>query len=183
MGLSNRKFSPSRGVGCQNDSQKHNDEIRENTMRRLGRVWDDFCRLSRISIVSRFIGEPNIFLRYIGAGSIAAFVEFSLFSFLYQMADLNLLLANCISFAVAVILCFILQKNWTFQASGSGQRRLQLYLIMQAISAVLNNALMYIFVIQLGIYAPISKLLEIVLVFLWNYSFCRLVVFAKIEHH
>jgi putative flippase GtrA len=181
VGLSNRKFSPSRGVGCPNDGQKHNDEIKENIMRLLVIVWDDFCRLSRISIVSRFIGEPNIFLRYIGAGSIAALVEFSLFFFLYQMADLNLILANCISFAVAVILCFILQKNWTFQVSGNGKRRLQLYLIMQAISAVLNNALMYIFVLQLGIYAPISKLLEIAIVFLWNYSFCRLVVFAKID--
>jgi putative flippase GtrA len=96
------------------------------------------------------------------------------------MADLNLLLANCISFAVAVILCFILQKNWTFKASGNGKRHLQLYLIMQAISAVLNNALMYIFVLQLEIYAPISKLLQIAVVFLWNYSFCRLVVFVKI---
>ncbi len=150
-------------------------------MRLLVRVWDDFCRLSRNSIASRFIGEPSIFLRYVGAGSIAALVEFSLFSFLYQMADLHLLLANCISFAVAVILCFILQKNWTFQASGNGQRHLQLYLIMQAISAVLNNVLMYIFVLQLGIYAPISKLLEIAIVFVWNYSFCRLVVFVKIE--
>lgn len=149
-------------------------------MRLRVRAWDDFCTLYRISIVSRLIGDPNIFLRYIGAGSIAALVEFSLFSFLYQMADLNLLLANCISFAVAVILCFILQKNWTFQASGNGQRHLQLYLIMQVISAVLNNALMYIFVLQLGIYAPISKLLEIAIVFLWNFSFCRLVVFVKV---
>lgn len=130
--------------------------------------------------MSRLIGEPNILLRYIGAGSIAALVEFSLFFFLYQMADLNLLLANCISFAVAVILCFILQKNWTFKASGNGQRHLQLYILMQAISALLNNALMYIFVFQLGIYAPLSKLLEIAIVFLWNYSFCRLVVFVKV---
>jgi putative flippase GtrA len=181
VGLSNPKFSHLRDVGCPNDDQKYYDKSRENTMGLLVRVWDDFCRLSRISIASRFIGEPNIFLRYVGAGSIAALVEFSLFSFLYQMADLNLLLANCISFAVAVILCFILQKNWTFKASGNGQRYIQLYLIMQAISAVLNNALMYIFVFQLGIYAPISKILEIAIVFLWNYSFCRLVVFAKIK--
>lgn len=150
-------------------------------MRRLVKIWDDFCRLSLISITSRFIGEPRLLLRYIGAGLMAALVEFSLFSYLYQVVELDLLSANCISFAAAVILCFILQKNWTFQISGNGQRHLQLYLVMQAISAVLNNALMFIFVFQLGIYAPISKILEIAIVFLWNYSFCRLVVFAKIE--
>jgi putative flippase GtrA len=34
------------------------------------------------------------------------------------------------------------------------------------------------FVEGLGIYAPLAKILQIGTVFIWNYSFCRLVVFA-----
>lgn len=133
------------------------------------------------SVASRFIGEPRLLLRYVGAGSIAAFTEFSLFTVLYQVAEWPLLPSNCIAFAVAVMLCFTLQKTWTFRAKGTANRQLKLYLMMQVISAVLNNVLVLILVVHLGIYAPISKLLEIAIVFVWNYSFCRLVVFAKIQ--
>ena len=133
------------------------------------------------SVASRFTDEPRLLLRYIGAGSIAALTEFSLFTVLYQAAEWSMLPSNCIALAVSVMLCFILQKNWTFRVRGAVNRQLKLYLFMQVISAVLNNVLMLTLVAHLGIYAPISKLLEIAIVFIWNYSFCRLVVFVEVQ--
>ena len=125
-----------------------------------------------------FLHDPRLFLRYIGVGALAASVEFLLFTTLYELARWPLLAANGMALAVAVILCFILQKNWTFRARGGANRQLWLYLFMQSISAVLNNLLMLAFVDGLGLYAPFAKILQIGLVFIWNYSFCRLVVFA-----
>ncbi len=133
-------------------------------------------RLNRVAVF--FLQDPRLFLRYIGVGALAASIEFLLFTTFYELAGWPLLVANCVALAVAVILCFVLQKHWTFRARGGGNRQLWLYLFMQSISAVLNNLLMLGFVEGLGIYAPLAKILQIGIVFIWNYSFCRLVVFA-----
>lgn len=125
-----------------------------------------------------FLHDPRLFLRYVGVGALAASVELLLFTTFYELARWPLLVANCTALAFAVILCFVLQKHWTFRARGRANRQLWLYLFMQSISAVLNNLLMLGFVDGLGIYAPFAKVLQIGIVFIWNYSFCRLVVFA-----
>jgi putative flippase GtrA len=132
-----------------------------------------------IRVAKFFLHDPRQFLRYISVGALAASVEFTLFTAFYDLAGWPLLVANCTSLAIALILCFVLQKTWTFRARGAASRQLWLYLVMQSISAVLNNLLMLAFVQGLGIYAPVAKILQIGIVFIWNYTFCRLVVFAR----
>ena len=134
-----------------------------------------------IRVAKFFLRDPRQLLRYIGVGALAASVEFTLFTAFYQLVRWPLLVANCMSFAVALILCFLLQKLWTFRARGEGTRQLWLYLAMQSISVILNNLLMLGLVQGLGIYAPVAKVLQIGIVFIWNYSFCRLVVFSGQE--
>jgi putative flippase GtrA len=51
--------------------------------------------------------------------------------------------------------------------------------LMQAISAVFNNLIMIALVSGAGLYGPVAKVLQIGIVFVWNFSFCRLVVFTK----
>jgi len=131
-----------------------------------------------IRIASFFLRDPLLFLRYVGAGGIAAAVEFVLFTALYEFVGWPLLVANSGALAVAVVLCFILQRHWTFRSSGSANRQFRLYAVMQAVSAVLNNLLMLAFVNWLQLYAPVAKILQIMIVFVWNFSFCRLVVFV-----
>lgn len=121
--------------------------------------------------------EPRLILRYISAGASAACVEFALFTILFELARWPLLEANCSAFSVAVLLCFLLQKKWTFRAGGETTRQLRLYLFMQLVSAVLNNLLMFGLVEGLALYAPLAKLLQIGIVFIWNFSFCRIAVF------
>lgn len=128
--------------------------------------------------VKFYLSDPGVLFRYVGAGGTAALVEWSLFSALYQWSGWPLLAANCFAFSVAVLLCFFLQKHWTFKAVGSTQRQLSLYLVMQGVSAVLNNVLMWILVEEFRLFAPFAKVLQIGLVFFWNFAFCRLVVFV-----
>lgn len=138
--------------------------------------------MRRLICVAKFIlHDPSLFFRYIGAGAIAASVEFLLFTTFYELVGWPLLVANGAALAVAVILCFVLQKHWTFRSRGGANRQFLLYVFMQSISVVLNNLLMLGFVEGLGIYAPVAKVLEIGMVFIWNYSFCRLVVFAPAQ--
>ncbi len=125
-----------------------------------------------------FLQDPNQLLRYIGVGALAATVELVLFTTFYELAHWPLLISNCTALAVAVVLCFVLQRIWTFRTREDANRQVGLYLFMQSISAVLNNLLVLGLVESLGIYAPLAKILQIGIVFIWNYSFCQLVVFA-----
>ena len=129
-------------------------------------------------IAALLLHDPRLLARYVSAGATAALFEFLLFTTLYQVGGWPLLAANCTALAAAIALCFVLQKYWTFRITCGATRQVRLYLFMQAISAVMNNLLMIVFVEVLDLYAPLGKVLQIGIVFLWNYSFCRIVVFV-----
>ena len=131
------------------------------------------------TITQFFFRDRRLLLRYVSAGAIAAAIEFLLFSALYQQVGWSLLAANGTAFGVALVACFAMQKNWTFRIQGEAGHRLRLYLFMQAVSGVLNTLLMLGLIEGLGLYPPLAKILQIGLVFIWNFSFCRLVVFAQ----
>jgi len=137
-------------------------------------------RLTRVALF--FFHDVRLFLRYISAGAIASLIEFLLFTSLYHVVGWPLLAANGTAFAVAVIACFVMQKNWTFRVQGESGRQLRLYLFMQVISGILNNLLMLGLVEQLGFFPPLAKILQIGLVFVWNFSICRLVIFSAHRH-
>lgn len=129
-------------------------------------------------LIRLFLNDPGLLLKYVSAGAIAATVEFVLFTGFHQGLGWPLLAANCSALAVAVATGFALQKNWTFRARGGMSRQFRLYVLMQGISAVLNNLLIFLFVAQWAWAPPVAKVAEIGIVFVWNFSFCRLVIFA-----
>ena len=132
-----------------------------------------------VHLLRFFLHDPRLFLRYISTGTAAAVVEAGLFLLLYQQFHLPVLAANMAAIGCALMLCFWLHKHWTFGARGNLKRQLQLYLLMQAVSVLLNNLLVYLFIAHWG-WPPLpAKLLQIGLVFVWNFSFCKRVIFQQ----
>lgn len=130
---------------------------------------------------SFFFRDHRLFVRYILVGIASALIEFSLFSLLYQWAGWRLLVANGLALAVAIVFNFLLHRSWTFRQKREAGRQLRRYLFMQLVAVALNNGLVWLFVERFGWYAPLAKLLEIGIVFLWSFSFSRLVVFAATD--
>jgi putative flippase GtrA len=126
-----------------------------------------------------FLGDFPLFLRYISIGALSAMIELALFSLAYQYLGWPLLVANSSALAFAVVVNFAAQKKWTFRAKGEANRQFRLYVLMQAISAVLNNLLIYLMIARWDWSPPLAKVTQIGLVFAWNFSFCKLVVFAR----
>lgn len=124
-----------------------------------------------------FLYDPRLFLRYISTGATAAIVEAGLFILLYQELHWPLLAANMLALCCALLLCFALHKHWTFGARGGAKRQLKLYLLMQAVSMLLNNLLITIFITVCAWQPLLAKLVQIGIVFVWNFSFCKLVIF------
>lgn len=125
-----------------------------------------------------FLGDPLLFLRYVSVGAVSAALEFALFGLAYEALAWPLMTANGFALGCALALNFTLQMQWTFRADGAWGRRLRRYALMQGVSAALNTALMWLMVARWGWYAPLAKVLEIGIVFAWNFTFSKLVVFA-----
>lgn len=136
--------------------------------------WPPTRRVARF-----FLGDPALFFRYISVGALSALLELALFSLTYQYLAWPLLLANSSALALALGLNFLAQKQWTFRADGKFSRQMRLYLLMQSISALINTLLVYLLIARWGWSAPLAKVLQIGLVFVWNFSFSKLVVFAR----
>lgn len=125
-----------------------------------------------------FLHDPRLFMRYISAGAISAVVETGLFLALYQQLQLPVLAANMLAISCALLLCFVLHKHWTFGARGDVGRQLKLYLLMQVFSVLFNNLLIYLFITQWA-WPPLpAKVLQIGIVFLWNFTFCKMCIFT-----
>jgi putative flippase GtrA len=128
-----------------------------------------------------FVGNPRQLMKYISAGGIAATVELLLFTLFHQYFVWPLLVANSCALAVAIVTSFALQRSWTFRAQGGASRQFRLYLLMQGISALFNTGLIYLFVARWGWLPPLAKVVQIGIVFVWNFSFCKLVIFSDRE--
>lgn len=124
-----------------------------------------------------FLYDPRLFLRYISTGTAAAIVEAGLFIALYQGMHWPLLAANMLALSCALLLCFALHKHWTFGTRGGTGRQLKLYLLMQVVSMLLNNLLVALFIAHWAWPPLLAKLVQIGIVFVWNFSFCKLVIF------
>lgn len=125
-----------------------------------------------------FLGDLALLLRYISIGALSALLELGLFSLAYQYFSWPLLAANNGALALAIVFNFAAQKHWTFRAQGGWGRQMPLYVLMQAISALLNNLLVFLLIARWDWSPPLAKVVQIGLVFAWNFTFCKLVVFA-----
>lgn len=125
--------------------------------------------------VRRFLGVT--LFRYLLVGTSSLILDVSLFLLFHQTFGIPLLPANCLSLSIVITYAFILQKRFTFQVEGRTAQRFGFFVFQIGIAAALNNLLLYLFVKVFGWHPAIAKLVDTGLVFFWNYTFSRLVVF------
>lgn len=134
------------------------------------------------SVAQFFLRDPRLFMKYVAVGGASAVIDFSLFTLFYVVLAWPLLIGNSCALCITLLFHFNMQKRWTFRDSQSLRHQLPRYLLMISIAAVLNNALIYLFVAELGIQPMLAKILQIGVVFGFTFTFSRLVVFAKQPH-
>ena len=137
-------------------------------------TWHLPLRIARF-----FARDPALFVRYVVVGGMSALIEFALFGLLYQVLDWPLLQANMGALSVALVFNFAAHRSWTFRVRGRFFAQLRFYAIMQGVSALLNNALVYVMIGGWGWNPQLAKAIQIALVFVWNFSFSKLMVFAE----
>ena len=119
--------------------------------------------------------QTNLFLKMLKFGIVGLSgmcIDFSITWVCKEKVKLNKYIANTIGFSVAVVNNFFLNYIWTFKGVNSIiPSAFGLFALFAIIGLILNNLFVYLFhgLGSLNFYP--SKLLAIVGVFIWNFSY------------
>ncbi len=112
----------------------------------------------------------TVFFKYAIVGCTGTAIDLGTLYIFVDFLHLNLLLSTAISFILAVINNFILNKYWTFQNKSSNIRKQFIkFLIVSVMGLLLTEACMAFFVFGLKIWYMAAKLITSGLVLTWNF--------------
>jgi putative flippase GtrA len=110
------------------------------------------------------------FIKYSLVGVLNTMVDFGVYISLTRFAGLHFLLANAVSFLVAVTLSFWLNRRWTFRDRiGDRRRQYMFFFLINLIALGLNEALLASFVHFFDVHDLLAKAAATVVVLFWNF--------------
>jgi len=116
------------------------------------------------------IAKFKPFIKYAIVGVLGTAIDIGSLYLLVEYAHLQVIPASVISFLLAVINNFILNKIWTFENKSKNYRKLFVkFLIVSTIGLLLTIASMYLFVHLLAIWYILAKAITSVIVLTWNF--------------
>lgn len=112
------------------------------------------------------------FIRYGFVGGIAFAVDFGLLYVLTDILQLHYLLSAALSFTAGLTVNYILSTLWVFTRHqvSSKKTELLIFIAIGVIGLGFNEALMWLLTDWWETYYLISKIVSTVLVYLWNFS-------------
>lgn len=125
----------------------------------------------------------NTFVRYLIAGGISVAADYGTLLLFYYGFDLDLGVATTIGFLVGLVVSFLLNKLWAFQAAGGAkqttEQAIKVAVLVVFNLAVTNIAIVYLNKISIG--PEISKILTTLMITLWNYILYKKHIFKREE--
>jgi putative flippase GtrA len=153
--------------------------------------------------VARIVGLPVInrlglerrpqeltrFLKFATVGAIGMVVDLTVLNVMHKVFGLPLLVANSISFTVAVISNFTWNRLWTFPESRERPigKQLGQFAIVNIIGLAINNLVLWVVFNLIKGFIPdpwdynLAKIVAIGVVLFWNYSVNRAWTYRGIE--
>ncbi len=143
------------------------------------------------AIASRFAIKPKElerFLKFMVVGTIGFVVDFGTLNLLVQLAHFQLLIANTISFSLAVLSNFTWNRLWTYPDSRSKAIRSQLvqFAMVNIVGWGINTfvlwALTPLFTNMVGeLGYNIAKAIATIIVLFWNFFVNRYWTYSDVE--
>jgi putative flippase GtrA len=117
-------------------------------------------------------------IRFGIVGMLGMVIDFSITWFFKEKAAFNKLVANAMGFSGAVIFNFFLNRSWTFHVdSGNNSTQFMRFVIVSLAGLAMNTLIVYLLT-EKKVNFYISKLIAILIVFVWNYTANRFFTFA-----
>jgi putative flippase GtrA len=114
--------------------------------------------------------ESTRFFKYVAVGALAFIVDYATTSMLVDVVPL--IVANSLGFFVANVFNFFVAHGWVFGQAYTSEHLMRSYAAVRGVSAIgllLNDAVVYVFVVHLGLALLPAKAIATVTVLLWNF--------------
>lgn len=130
-------------------------------------------------IKTLFVSHPQLaeLFRFAFTGGVCFLVEFLCLTLLVELVHLPVLIATAIAFLISVAVNYVLCVKWVFTGAKNGGAGVKAtFLLTSGMGFVLNEVLMWLLNIVLGVHYMIAKVISTLLVMIWNYFTKRMVL-------
>lgn len=159
-----------------NDNCLNNKVVKED-------IWDKIMHLPILNIFEPFYKKNKEMLMYLFFGGLTFVVSIVSYALFNVGFSINELIANIISWVIAVTFAFFTNRIWVFNAPTNGMKEFITQMISffggRVVTLVIEEAILLVFITWLGFPSMVIKVIAQVIVIVLNYVISKLVVFRK----
>ena len=113
----------------------------------------------------------NKIVKFSIVGGIATIIDFTCLYIFKEFLNLNIILANTLSFIISVTYNYIASITWVFDVNKNRNKNVQfiLFIVFSIVGLIINNIILYILTDKLNIYYLISKVIATIIVMIFNF--------------
>lgn len=116
------------------------------------------------------------FLRFATVGAVATAAHYAVMIALTELGGMNPVAATVCGFALGAVVSYTLNRRYTFAVQPAYMRGFLKFAIVIGIGAVLNAAIVALF-IRAGLHYMAGQVIATGVVLVWNFAGARLIVF------
>lgn len=116
-----------------------------------------------------------VIVRYFIFGSVAALTQLAALAAFVELGRFEAPVSSTLAFAIAVVVNYILQRNFTFRSEGRREVEFPKFVLISIGGLLLNYIIMSVLVYY--IYYIISQIVSLFVVFIYNFEANRRFVF------
>ena len=110
-------------------------------------------------------------IRFSIVGGIATIIDFVCLYIFKEFLNINIIIANTLSFIISVTYNYIASITWVFDVNKNKNKNVQfiLFIVFSIVGLIITNIILYILTDKLNIYYLISKVIATIIVMIFNF--------------
>ena len=127
-----------------------------------------------MELFKKLIYKYKIFVKYCIVGGTAAIVDFGVLFILTELFGVYYLYSATVSFILAALTNYSLNRRWTFRSSGKKRKQVPIFFAIATMGLLINNSIMFVgvekFLLKDLHYGYLlAKVVATGLVLIWNF--------------
>lgn len=146
-------------------------------------IFDKIMALPVLNVFEPFYKKQKEMLLYLFFGGLTFVVSIATFMFFDKVCHLDELIANLISWVLAVAFAYITNRIWVFQSTADTKQKMVKEMTEfvggRVVTLVIEEIILLVFVTWLALDSTIVKVVAQIIVIVLNYIISKLFVFKE----